>query len=128
MRKRRQSRVSQGLSVQQRMYRITRLHGIFTRSQMNMLPEKSSPDLQTAVDLSCTPSSLSSSPTKSATDEMQKEQTPQVPPRIRIPQTQDNTKQLTQPDTQPALPARRLSRLPHEFSKWHIAVSGFNPF
>ncbi|KAF0030560.1 hypothetical protein F2P81_017291 [Scophthalmus maximus] len=82
-----------------------------------MLPEKSSPDLQTAVDLSCTPSSLSSSPTKSATDEMQKEQTPQVPPRIRIPQTQDNTKQLTQPDTQPALPARRLSRLPHEFMK-----------
>uniref|UniRef100_A0A8D3BCS2 Arf-GAP with Rho-GAP domain ANK repeat and PH domain-containing protein 1 n=1 Tax=Scophthalmus maximus TaxID=52904 RepID=A0A8D3BCS2_SCOMX len=63
------------------------------------------------------PTAHSSSPTKSATDEMQKEQTPQVPPRIRIPQTQDNTKQLTQPDTQPALPARRLSRLPHEFMK-----------
>ncbi|XP_068440556.1 arf-GAP with Rho-GAP domain, ANK repeat and PH domain-containing protein 1 isoform X2 [Clinocottus analis] len=44
-----------------------------------------------------------SSPTKLATDEIQKDQTPQVPPRIRTPQTAEDAHQ-------PALPARRLTQ------------------
>ncbi|XP_073338522.1 arf-GAP with Rho-GAP domain, ANK repeat and PH domain-containing protein 1 isoform X2 [Pagrus major] len=40
---------------------------------------------------------------------MQKEQTPQVPPRIRTPQTVENT-QSTQPDTHPAVPTRIVSQ------------------
>ncbi|KAG7480217.1 arf-GAP with Rho-GAP domain, ANK repeat and PH domain-containing protein 1 isoform X1 [Solea senegalensis] len=55
----------------------------------------------------------SSSPTKTATDELQKDQTPQVPPRIRSPHpphTKENVLQSNQPDTQPALPVRRVSQ------------------
>lgn len=99
------------------MYKITRLRGIFTRSQINMLSEDSSPVLQTSADLSCTALSLSPSPTKAVADETQKDQTPQVPPRIRTPQTQENTQQSTQPDTQPALPARKVTQPPSKFSK-----------
>ncbi|XP_075956073.1 arf-GAP with Rho-GAP domain, ANK repeat and PH domain-containing protein 1 isoform X2 [Anarhichas minor] len=51
-----------------------------------------------------------SSPTKTVTDEVQKDQTPQVPPRIRTPQTLEDAHQSNQPDTQPALPARRVTQ------------------
>ncbi|GAA6233062.1 arf-GAP with Rho-GAP domain, ANK repeat and PH domain-containing protein 1 isoform X1 [Lates japonicus] len=61
------------------------------------------------------PRTQSPSPTKTVTDETQKDQTPQVPPRIRTPQTQDNTQQSTQPNTQPALPARKVTQPPSEF-------------
>ncbi|XP_029301618.1 arf-GAP with Rho-GAP domain, ANK repeat and PH domain-containing protein 1 isoform X2 [Cottoperca gobio] len=50
----------------------------------------------------------SSSPTKTVADD----QTPQVPPRIRTPQTLEDTHQSTQPDTQLALPARRVIQPP----------------
>ncbi|XP_034404157.1 arf-GAP with Rho-GAP domain, ANK repeat and PH domain-containing protein 1-like isoform X2 [Cyclopterus lumpus] len=53
-----------------------------------------------------------SSPTKTVTDEMLKDQTPQVPPRIRTPQTLEDARQSNQLDTQPALPARRVSQPP----------------
>ncbi|XP_051252883.1 arf-GAP with Rho-GAP domain, ANK repeat and PH domain-containing protein 1 isoform X2 [Dicentrarchus labrax] len=58
------------------------------------------------------PITHSPSPTKTTADEMQKDQTPQVPPRIRIPQTVENTQQTTQLDTQPALPSKRVSQPP----------------
>ncbi|XP_037631006.1 arf-GAP with Rho-GAP domain, ANK repeat and PH domain-containing protein 1-like isoform X3 [Sebastes umbrosus] len=57
-------------------------------------------------------------PTKTVSDEMQKDQTPQVPPRIRTPLTLEDAHQSTQPDTQPdtqpALPARRVPQPPLE--------------
>nr|XP_020473812.1 arf-GAP with Rho-GAP domain, ANK repeat and PH domain-containing protein 1 isoform X1 [Monopterus albus]XP_020473813.1 arf-GAP with Rho-GAP domain, ANK repeat and PH domain-containing protein 1 isoform X1 [Monopterus albus]XP_020473814.1 arf-GAP with Rho-GAP domain, ANK repeat and PH domain-containing protein 1 isoform X1 [Monopterus albus] len=53
----------------------------------------------------------SPSPTKTVTDEMQKDQTPSLLPRIRIPQTQDAQKS-SQPDTQPA---PRIYQPPREF-------------
>ncbi|XP_069573482.1 arf-GAP with Rho-GAP domain, ANK repeat and PH domain-containing protein 1 isoform X1 [Brachyistius frenatus] len=58
------------------------------------------------------PGTLSPSPIKTGTDEVQKDQTPQIPPRIRTFQTQEHAQQSTQPDTQPALPARRIPQ-PH---------------
>uniref|UniRef100_A0A3Q1HNA7 ArfGAP with RhoGAP domain, ankyrin repeat and PH domain 1 n=1 Tax=Anabas testudineus TaxID=64144 RepID=A0A3Q1HNA7_ANATE len=45
---------------------------------------------------------------------MHQEQTPQVPPRIRTPQNQEITQQSSQPETQPALPARRVCQSPRE--------------
>ena len=94
------------------MYRISRLFGIFTRSEITGVSEDSSPALQTSTDLSCTP--LSHSPTKTIADEMQKDQTPQVPPRIRTPQTLENTQLSTQPDTYPSVPTRIVSQPLHE--------------
>uniref|UniRef100_A0A3B4T2W6 ArfGAP with RhoGAP domain, ankyrin repeat and PH domain 1 n=2 Tax=Seriola dumerili TaxID=41447 RepID=A0A3B4T2W6_SERDU len=61
------------------------------------------------------PGTHSPSTSKTFADELQKDQTPQVPPRIRIPQTQENAQQSTQPDTQLALPSRRVSQPPSEF-------------
>ncbi|XP_035009824.2 arf-GAP with Rho-GAP domain, ANK repeat and PH domain-containing protein 1 isoform X1 [Hippoglossus stenolepis] len=58
------------------------------------------------------PRAHSASPTKTVTDEMQKDQTPQVPPRIRTPQTQENAQHSTQPDAQ-----LRVSRPSCEFSQ-----------
>ncbi|XP_069390078.1 arf-GAP with Rho-GAP domain, ANK repeat and PH domain-containing protein 1 isoform X2 [Paralichthys olivaceus] len=66
--------------------------------------------------LAQSPRAHSASP-KTVTDEMQKDQTPQVPPRIRTPQTQDNTQHSTQPDTQLALHIRTVSRPSCEFSQ-----------
>ncbi|XP_026196908.1 arf-GAP with Rho-GAP domain, ANK repeat and PH domain-containing protein 1 isoform X2 [Anabas testudineus] len=60
------------------------------------------------------PSTNSPSPTKTVADEMHQEQTPQVPPRIRTPQNQEITQQSSQPETQPALPARRVCQSPRE--------------
>uniref|UniRef100_A0AAQ5XQG1 ArfGAP with RhoGAP domain, ankyrin repeat and PH domain 1 n=1 Tax=Amphiprion ocellaris TaxID=80972 RepID=A0AAQ5XQG1_AMPOC len=60
------------------------------------------------------PRTHSPSPTKAGTDEIQKDQTPQIPPRIRTPQTQETPPQLTQPEVQPALPARRIPPPPRE--------------
>ncbi|XP_078102508.1 arfGAP with RhoGAP domain, ankyrin repeat and PH domain 1 isoform X2 [Sander vitreus] len=60
------------------------------------------------------PITNSPSPTKTVADEMQKDQTPQVPLRIRTPQTLEDTHQSTQPDAQPALPARRVTQPPYE--------------
>lgn len=105
------------LSSQQRMYRISRLFGIFTRSQITMVTEDTSPALQTSVDLSSTPLFPSPSPTKTVTEELQKDQTPQVPPRIRPPQTLENAQQSPQPDTHPTLPLKRVSQPPLESSK-----------
>uniref|UniRef100_A0A3B4YA77 ArfGAP with RhoGAP domain, ankyrin repeat and PH domain 1 n=2 Tax=Seriola lalandi dorsalis TaxID=1841481 RepID=A0A3B4YA77_SERLL len=61
------------------------------------------------------PGTHSPSSSKTFADELQKDQTPQVPPRIRIPKTQENAQQSTQPDTQLALPSRRVSQPPSEF-------------
>ncbi|XP_047449839.1 arf-GAP with Rho-GAP domain, ANK repeat and PH domain-containing protein 1-like isoform X2 [Mugil cephalus] len=58
--------------------------------------------------------SPSPTPTQTSTEESHKDQTPQVPPRIRTPQTQGNTPQITQPDTQPAPPTRRIPQSPRE--------------
>ncbi|XP_076591200.1 arf-GAP with Rho-GAP domain, ANK repeat and PH domain-containing protein 1 isoform X2 [Chaetodon auriga] len=60
------------------------------------------------------PRTHSPSPTKTVTDETQKDQTPQVPPRIRTPQTLENTQQSSQPDTHPALPTKKVSQPPLE--------------
>ncbi|XP_034723951.1 arf-GAP with Rho-GAP domain, ANK repeat and PH domain-containing protein 1-like isoform X1 [Etheostoma cragini] len=60
------------------------------------------------------PITNSPSPPNTVADEMQKDQTPQVPPRIRTPQTQEDTHQSTQPDAQPGLPAWRVTQPPHE--------------
>lgn len=106
--------LSQGkmLSFQKRMSRIASLRWIFPRSQISMVSEDSS-----AVDLSCNPLSLSPTPTKAFADEMHQEQTPQVPPRIRTPQSQETTQQSSQPDIQRALPARKVSQHSRELSK-----------
>lgn len=64
--------------------------------------------LRTYADLSCTPLTPSPSNTRTDTEEMQKDQAPQVPPRIRTPQTQENTQQSTQPE--PAVPAKIVSQ------------------
>ncbi|XP_026154652.1 arf-GAP with Rho-GAP domain, ANK repeat and PH domain-containing protein 1 isoform X2 [Mastacembelus armatus] len=61
------------------------------------------------------PKTLSTSPSNLVADEMQKDQAPQVPPRIREPQPQDNTHGLSQLDTQPAKPARTVAQPPCEF-------------
>lgn len=113
------SGLSQGkmLSFQKRMTRIASLRRIFPRSQISMVSEDSSPDFQTSVDLSCNPLYLSPSPTKTVADEMHQEQTPQVPPRIRTPQSPENTQQSSQPDTQLPLPARKVSQRSRELSK-----------
>ncbi|KAF7666046.1 hypothetical protein LDENG_00118330 [Lucifuga dentata] len=58
--------------------------------------------------------SHSSSCSKSAFDEIQIDQTPQVPPCIRTPQAQENTQQPVHPDTQPTLPARRELQSLHD--------------
>ncbi|XP_042343063.1 arf-GAP with Rho-GAP domain, ANK repeat and PH domain-containing protein 1-like isoform X4 [Plectropomus leopardus] len=58
------------------------------------------------------PRAHSSSPNK--TDDMQKDQTPQVPPRIKTPQTLEDAHQSTRPETQPALPSRRVPQPPRE--------------
>ncbi|XP_070826091.1 arf-GAP with Rho-GAP domain, ANK repeat and PH domain-containing protein 1 isoform X1 [Chaetodon trifascialis] len=60
------------------------------------------------------PRTHSPSPTKTVTDEMQKDQTPQVPPRIRTPQTLENTQQSSQPDTHLTLPTKKVSQPPLE--------------
>ncbi|KAM7413168.1 hypothetical protein PAMA_020512 [Pampus argenteus] len=60
------------------------------------------------------PSTHSPPVSKTAADVIQMDQTPQVPPRIRTPQTQEKAQQSTQPDTQPALPARRVPQPPPE--------------
>ncbi|XP_070761411.1 arf-GAP with Rho-GAP domain, ANK repeat and PH domain-containing protein 1 isoform X2 [Enoplosus armatus] len=60
------------------------------------------------------PRTHSPSSTKTVADEMQKDQTPQVPPRIRTPQTLENAQQSTQPDIQPALSAKSVSQPPCE--------------
>nr|XP_046244713.1 arf-GAP with Rho-GAP domain, ANK repeat and PH domain-containing protein 1-like isoform X2 [Scatophagus argus] len=56
------------------------------------------------------PRTHSPSPTKTVTDEIQRDQTPHVPPRIRTPQALDNAQQ----STQPALPVRIVSQPLHE--------------
>lgn len=113
------SGLSQGemLSFQKRISRIASLRRIFPQSQISMVSEDSSADFQTSVDLSCDPLFLSPSPTTKVADEMHQEQTPQVPPRIRTPQSQENAKQSSQPDTHLALPARKVSQHPRELSK-----------
>ncbi|XP_062274830.1 arf-GAP with Rho-GAP domain, ANK repeat and PH domain-containing protein 1-like isoform X2 [Scomber scombrus] len=58
------------------------------------------------------PSTHSPPFTKKSVDEIQKEQTPQVPPRIRTTQTQEKAQQPSQPNSQPARPARRVPQAP----------------
>ncbi|KAM8902674.1 arf-GAP with Rho-GAP domain, ANK repeat and PH domain-containing protein 1 isoform 2-T2 [Spinachia spinachia] len=53
-----------------------------------------------------------SPPTKRVTDEMQKDPSPLVPPRIRTEQTQENPPCSNKPDLQPSLPARRGIQYP----------------
>ncbi|XP_072248713.1 arf-GAP with Rho-GAP domain, ANK repeat and PH domain-containing protein 1 isoform X3 [Leuresthes tenuis] len=50
--------------------------------------------------------------TKTGTDEEQRDHSPQIPPRTKMPQTQENNQQSTQPDTRPALPARKIIQPP----------------
>ncbi|KAM9853502.1 arf-GAP with Rho-GAP domain, ANK repeat and PH domain-containing protein 1 [Aulostomus maculatus] len=57
------------------------------------------------------PRAHSPTSTKSATAEMQKDQTPQVPPRNRTTPTQENHQSIRS-DVQPALPARRVPQPP----------------
>lgn len=99
------------------MNKISRLLGIFTRSENTMASKDSSPPLQTSFDLPYFSLSSSPSPTKTGTDDPLREQTPEIPPRIRPPKTQENPQQLTQLDIQPALPARRIPQPPSEYSK-----------
>ncbi|CAI5694321.1 unnamed protein product [Oreochromis niloticus] len=61
------------------------------------------------------PRTHSPSPTKTGTDDTLREQTPEIPPRIRPPKIQESPQQLTQPDIQPALPARRIPQPPSEY-------------
>ncbi len=86
---------------------------------MVVVSEDSSPAPQTSVDLSSTPLSPSPPPTKTVADEMQKDQTPLVPPRIRTPQTLEDAQQSTQADPQPTLPAKSVSQSPRQSSKYH---------
>lgn len=82
--------------------------------------------LRTYADLSCTPLTPSPSNTRTDTEEMQKDQAPQVPPRIRTPQTQENTQQSTQPE--PAVP-KIVSQSLCESNKWckqHILLFKMN--
>ncbi|KAI4815708.1 hypothetical protein KUCAC02_005843, partial [Chaenocephalus aceratus] len=98
----------------QRMYVIGRLLGIFTQPSSTAVSEDSSPAPQTSVDLTCDPLSPSPSHIKTVADDIQKDQTPQVPPRIRTPQTLEDAHQSAQPVAQPVLPARRAPQPPCE--------------
>ncbi|KAK5929221.1 hypothetical protein CgunFtcFv8_010470 [Champsocephalus gunnari] len=60
------------------------------------------------------PRTHSPSHIKTVADDLQKDQTPQVPPRIRTPQTLEDAHQSTQPVAQPVLPARRAPQPPCE--------------
>nr|XP_040027553.1 arf-GAP with Rho-GAP domain, ANK repeat and PH domain-containing protein 1-like isoform X2 [Gasterosteus aculeatus aculeatus] len=55
-----------------------------------------------------------SPPTKRVTDEMQKDPSPLVPPRIRTPQTVEDPPWPNKAALQPALPARRVTQPPTE--------------
>ncbi|TKS81167.1 Arf-GAP with [Collichthys lucidus] len=54
------------------------------------------------------------SPSSTKTDEMQKEQTPLVPPRIKTPQTLENAQQSTQPEIHLVLPSKTVPQPPRE--------------
>uniref|UniRef100_A0A665U0Q2 ArfGAP with RhoGAP domain, ankyrin repeat and PH domain 1 n=2 Tax=Echeneis naucrates TaxID=173247 RepID=A0A665U0Q2_ECHNA len=58
---------------------------------------------------------LSPSPTKIIADELQKDQIPQVAPRIRTPQTEENAQQSTQPDTNLDPPSRKVPQSPCQY-------------
>lgn len=65
------------------------------------------------------PSIPSSPPTKRVTDEMQKDPSPLVPPRIRTPQTVEDPPWPNKAALQPALPARRVTQPPTESREWY---------
>lgn len=98
------------------MHRLSRLCGIFARSQIGALPEDSPPGLQSSVDQIFPALSLSFSPAETS-EEMDKDQAPQVPPRIRTPQCPESLQQSSQLDSQLSLPVRRVSQTPSEISK-----------
>ncbi|KAK5605579.1 hypothetical protein CRENBAI_010017, partial [Crenichthys baileyi] len=78
-----------------------------------MVPEDSSSSLHCSADMSCSTLPPSPSPTNTGTEElMQRDPTPQVPIRSRTPQTPDNSQPSVQPEAQPALPSRRISKPP----------------
>ncbi|TMS07767.1 Arf-GAP with Rho-GAP domain, ANK repeat and PH domain-containing protein 1 [Larimichthys crocea] len=54
------------------------------------------------------------SPSSTKADEMQKEQTPLVPPRIKTPQTPENAQQSTQPEIHLVLPSKTVPQPPRE--------------
>ncbi|KAE8295423.1 Arf-GAP with Rho-GAP domain, ANK repeat and PH domain-containing protein 1 Centaurin-delta-2 [Larimichthys crocea] len=56
----------------------------------------------------------SHSPSSTKADEMQKEQTPLVPPRIKTPQTPENAQQSTQPEIHLVLPSKTVPQPPRE--------------
>lgn len=97
------------------MYRISRLLWIFTRPHINIETEDIGPDLQSCDDLTCTPLSDSLPSTATAADETHKDGTPQVLPRIKTSQSQENVQQ----PAQPAPPTRRLPQPPREASKYN---------
>ncbi|XP_028275261.1 arf-GAP with Rho-GAP domain, ANK repeat and PH domain-containing protein 1 isoform X2 [Parambassis ranga] len=76
--------------------------------------------------LTQTAKTQSPSPTKTSTDETQrdvtslKEPTPHIPPRVRTPQTHEHTQQSAPPDTQPALPARRVPPPPCPYTSGSV--------
>ncbi|XP_015241666.1 PREDICTED: arf-GAP with Rho-GAP domain, ANK repeat and PH domain-containing protein 1 [Cyprinodon variegatus] len=63
------------------------------------------------------PKTHSPSATKTGTEELiQRNTTPQIPLRSRTPQTQENSQLSAQPESQPALPARRICKPPFPIS------------
>lgn len=110
-----------GILSGQRMYRISRLFGLFNRPLVTVATEDSSPALHaSSVHVSSALPSLSPPRSKTAIDETQIEQTPHVPPRIRTSQTAESTQEKTQKpaqsDTKPA-PARKVPQPPLEKSE-----------
>ncbi|KAM6933000.1 arf-GAP with Rho-GAP domain, ANK repeat and PH domain-containing protein 1 [Xenentodon cancila] len=63
------------------------------------------------------PSAHSPPLTKTGTDEMEEDQTPKIPPRTRMPQTQEHNQQSVPPETQPVLPSRRIPPALREYTK-----------
>ncbi|XP_004075859.2 arf-GAP with Rho-GAP domain, ANK repeat and PH domain-containing protein 1 isoform X1 [Oryzias latipes] len=72
---------------------------------------KSPPPLPQRL-LAESPGTQSSPPIKTGTDEIPRDQPPQIPLRSKTPQIQENNTLPPQADPQPAVPARRIPQLP----------------
>lgn len=109
-------KVLKGELLNKRMFKLAVLRGCFTRTDKTTVSENDSSFLHCSADLSRSSLSPSPPPTTTATEElMQRDPIPQVPLRNRTPQTQEISKPSDQPEAQPVLSARRISKPPREF-------------
>lgn len=106
------------LFSRKRVSAFSYLRSVFTKSLITTLDsEELGPDCRTSVDSSGKRLSYSPLSTRTVADDMHQEQTPQVPPRNRKPQTQENAQQSSQ------LPATRVTQPSSKLSKYCKVIS-----